>query len=112
MNPADGGSGRTIATLSSREVYRNRCMRLREDEILRSNGTKGIDGVVDKVECAIVLPLDDGRAWLVEPFSHTMLDAHFAGSAPGAPPAGLFAFATWGSASAFRASLPCGPSGS
>jgi 8-oxo-dGTP pyrophosphatase MutT (NUDIX family) len=72
MNPVDGGSGRTITTLSSREVYRNRWMRLREDEILRSNGTKGIYGVVDKDDCAIILPLDQGRVWLVEQFRYTI----------------------------------------
>ena len=33
---------RSITTLSSPEVYRNKWMRLREDEILRSNGEKGI----------------------------------------------------------------------
>jgi 8-oxo-dGTP pyrophosphatase MutT (NUDIX family) len=72
MNPVEGATGRTITTLSSREVYRNRWMRVREDEILRSDGTKGIYGVVDKDECAIVLPLDDGRVWLVEQFRYTI----------------------------------------
>ena len=38
MNGIEGGSGKSITTLSSREVYRNHWMRLREDEILRSNG--------------------------------------------------------------------------
>jgi hypothetical protein len=42
MNPVDGGAGRTITTLSSREVYRNQWMRVREDQILRSNGKRGI----------------------------------------------------------------------
>ena len=72
MNTNSLTQGRTITTLSSREVYRNRWMRLREDEILRSDGTKGIYGVVDKDECAIVLPLDDGRVWLVEQFRYTI----------------------------------------
>jgi len=72
MNPVQGPTGRTIATLSSREVYCNRWMRVREDEILRSNGTKGIYGVVDKDECAIILPLDEGRVWLVEQFRYTI----------------------------------------
>jgi 8-oxo-dGTP pyrophosphatase MutT (NUDIX family) len=72
MNPTDGPLGRTITTLSSREVYRNRWMRLREDEILRSNGEKGIYGVVDKDECAIIVPLDEGRVWLVEQFRYTI----------------------------------------
>jgi 8-oxo-dGTP pyrophosphatase MutT (NUDIX family) len=62
----------SITTLSSREVYRNHWMRVREDEILRSNGEKGIYGVVDKDDCAIILPLDEGRVWLVEQFRYTI----------------------------------------
>ena len=62
----------SITTLSSREVYRNHWMRVREDEILRSNGQKGIYGVVDKDDSAIILPLDQGRVWLVEQFRYTI----------------------------------------
>jgi ADP-ribose pyrophosphatase len=69
MNPA---TGPTITTLSSREVYRNPWMRLREDEILRSNGEKGIYGVVEKDEAAIILPIDNGRVWLVEQYRYTI----------------------------------------
>jgi ADP-ribose pyrophosphatase len=65
-------AGRTITTLSSREVYRNRWMRVREDEILRSNGQKGIYGVVEKEDGAIILPIEDGRIWLVEQFRYTI----------------------------------------
>jgi ADP-ribose pyrophosphatase len=72
MNPATGGSGRTITTLHSREVYRNRWMRVREDEILRSNGQKGIYGVVEKEDAAIIIPIDQGRVWLVEQFRYTI----------------------------------------
>jgi 8-oxo-dGTP pyrophosphatase MutT (NUDIX family) len=72
MNPTPGTPGRTLATLSSREVYRNRWMRVREDEILRSNGEKGIYGVVEKHDAAIILPIDRGRVWLVEQFRYTI----------------------------------------
>ena len=72
MNPVPGNAGRTITTLSSREVYRNRWMRVREDQILRSNGQMGIYGVVDKDESAIILPIDRGRVWLVEQFRYTI----------------------------------------
>jgi ADP-ribose pyrophosphatase len=72
MNPAEDHAGRTIATLSSREVYRNHWMRVREDEILRSNGERGIYGVVEKDEAAIILPIDHGRVWLVEQFRYTI----------------------------------------
>ncbi|HVN93927.1 MAG TPA: NUDIX hydrolase [Terracidiphilus sp.] len=64
--------GRTITTLSSREVYRNRWMRVREDEILRSNGQKGIYGVVEKEDGAIIIPIDGDRIWLVEQFRYTV----------------------------------------
>ncbi len=72
MNPADPDAGRTITTLSTREVYRNHWMRLREDEILRSNGQKGIYGVVEKPDCAIILPVDQGRVWLIGQFRYTI----------------------------------------
>jgi ADP-ribose pyrophosphatase len=72
MNPIQSSSAPSITTLSSREVYRNHWMRLREDEILRSNGEKGIYGVVEKDDAAIILPIDHGRVWLVEQFRYTI----------------------------------------
>ena len=69
MNPVPG---RSITTLASREVYRNHWMRVREDEILRSNGERGIYGVVEKHDAAIILPIDQGRVWLVEQFRYTI----------------------------------------
>jgi len=62
----------SIVTLKSREVYRNRWMRLSEDEVLRSNGEKGIYGVVDKPLSAIILPIEGDRIWLVEQFRYTV----------------------------------------
>jgi 8-oxo-dGTP pyrophosphatase MutT (NUDIX family) len=66
-----------ITTLSSREVYRNHWMRVREDEILRSNGEKGVYGVVEKDDGAIILPIDmdqsgGDRIWLVEQYRYTI----------------------------------------
>jgi 8-oxo-dGTP pyrophosphatase MutT (NUDIX family) len=62
----------SIRTLDSREVYRNQWLRLREDRILRSNGKEGIYSVVDKDDCAIILPIEDGCVWLVEQFRYTI----------------------------------------
>src|SRR5580698_8923477 len=70
MNPAEGHAGQSITTLSTREVYRNPWMRVREDQILRSNGQKGIYGVVEKDDSAIILPIDNGRIWLVEQYRY------------------------------------------
>jgi 8-oxo-dGTP pyrophosphatase MutT (NUDIX family) len=78
MPPVDTGegAGRSITTLSSREVYRNHWMRVREDEILRANGEKGIFGVVEKHDSAIILPIEShpegDRIWLVEQFRYTI----------------------------------------
>lgn len=62
----------SITTLSSREIYRNPWIRLREDAILRSNGQQGIYSVVEKEDAAIILPIEDGRIWLVEQFRYTI----------------------------------------
>jgi 8-oxo-dGTP pyrophosphatase MutT (NUDIX family) len=71
---ADAPSTPSITTLSSREVYSNPWMRVREDQILRSNGEPGIYGVVDKDDSAIILPIDRDelgeRVWLVEQFRY------------------------------------------
>jgi ADP-ribose pyrophosphatase len=72
MSPVSDSPSRSITTLSSREVYRNHWMRLREDQILRSNGKSGIYGVVDKDDSAIILPIDGDRIWLVEQFRYTI----------------------------------------
>ncbi|MBB6142479.1 8-oxo-dGTP pyrophosphatase MutT (NUDIX family) [Silvibacterium bohemicum] len=62
----------SIRTLSSREVYRNPWLRLREDEIERSNGARGIYGVVDKEDCAVILPLEGDTVYLIEQFRYTI----------------------------------------
>jgi 8-oxo-dGTP pyrophosphatase MutT (NUDIX family) len=72
MHPDKSVASRAITTLSSREVYRNHWMRVREDEILRSNGEKGIFGVVEKHDGAILLPIEGERIWLVEQFRYTI----------------------------------------
>ncbi len=62
----------SITTLASREIYRNPWMRLREDEILRSNGKRGTYGVVEKDDSAIILPIEGDRIWVVEQFRYTI----------------------------------------
>jgi ADP-ribose pyrophosphatase len=72
MNPSKGTAVPAITALSSREVYRNHWMRVREDEILRSNGAHGIYGLVEKDDAAIIIPIDNGRVWLVEQFRYSI----------------------------------------
>jgi len=64
----------SIKVLSSREVYRNKWLRLREDQVERSNGARGIYGVVDKEDCAIILPIQGDTVYLIEQFRYTVLE--------------------------------------
>lgn len=62
----------SIRTLSSREIYRNPWLRLREDQIERSNGSQGIYGVVEKDDCAVIIPIENDTVYLVEQFRYTI----------------------------------------
>ncbi|MGH3566509.1 MAG: NUDIX domain-containing protein [Pseudonocardia sp.] len=59
-----------METLSSRQVYANRWMTVREDAVRRADGTDGIFGVVDKPAYALVIPRDGKRLHLVEQFRY------------------------------------------
>lgn len=62
----------TIRHLSSRVVYQNRWMTVREDEIERDNGQRGIYGVVEKYDSAIILAIEDEHIYLVEQFRYPL----------------------------------------
>lgn len=63
-------------TLSSREVYKNRWMRLREDEIERASGQKGLYSVVEKPTFAIVIATDGHHVYMVEQYRYTTGQRH------------------------------------
>ena len=60
-------------TLSSREVYANPWIRVREDQVLKPSGSPGIYGVVEYRNRAVgVVPIDtDDHTWLVGQFRYT-----------------------------------------
>jgi 8-oxo-dGTP pyrophosphatase MutT (NUDIX family) len=62
----------SIRTLNSREVYRNPWLRVREDQIERSNGAPGIYGVVEKDDCALIIPIQGEIVYLIEQFRYTI----------------------------------------
>lgn len=59
-----------MQTISSRQVYANSWMTVREDAIRRPDGSDGIFGVVDKPTAAVVIPRDGDRLHLVEQFRY------------------------------------------
>jgi 8-oxo-dGTP pyrophosphatase MutT (NUDIX family) len=61
-----------IRTLSSRTVYENRWMRVREDQIVRPDGSTGVYGVVDKPDFALVIPHERDGFHLVEQYRYAV----------------------------------------
>ena len=61
-------------TLSTREVYDNPWIRVRQDEVIRPDGQPGIYGVVHfKNKAIAVLPIDeDGYTYLVGQYRYTL----------------------------------------
>ncbi|HWT25368.1 MAG TPA: NUDIX hydrolase [Solirubrobacteraceae bacterium] len=55
---------------SSRVVYENRWMRLREDRTESRDGTPGLYAWIEKPPSAVVVALDGADVWLVEQFRH------------------------------------------
>jgi 8-oxo-dGDP phosphatase len=75
-----------VETLSSREVYANAWMSVREDTVRRADGTEGIYGVVDKPTFALVIARDGDCLHLVEQYRYPVRQREWefpAGTAPG-----------------------------
>ena len=61
-----------MRTTSSREVYRNPWIRVREDAVERDDGSTGVYGVVEKPHFGLVVPAERDGFWLVEQFRHPL----------------------------------------
>ncbi|POP45012.1 ADP-ribose pyrophosphatase [Superficieibacter electus] len=61
-----------IKTLSSEEIYRNKWMALREDRILRADGSEGLYSVIEKPDFVVILPIEDDAIYVVEQFRYPL----------------------------------------
>lgn len=61
-----------IRTLSSKVVYENPWMRVREDAIERPGGRPGVYAVIEKPQAALVMPFDGERLHLVGQYRYTV----------------------------------------
>ncbi len=66
----DAADGPAITRLSSRIVYENPWMIVREDEIERPDGSRGVYGVIDKPDFALVVPAENGGFHLVQEYRY------------------------------------------
>jgi ADP-ribose pyrophosphatase len=60
----------SIKTLSTREIYRNRWISLREDRIRHDSGTEGIYSVITKPDFALVIPRERDDFFLVDQYRY------------------------------------------
>lgn len=56
--------------VSSRVMYRNPWMTVREDQVRRPDGSTGVYGVIEKPDFALILPRCGDGFWLVEQFRY------------------------------------------
>jgi 8-oxo-dGTP pyrophosphatase MutT (NUDIX family) len=61
-----------VETLSSRQVYANSWMIVREDAVRWPDGSEGVYGVIDKPTYALVIPFDGERLHLVEQYRYAV----------------------------------------
>jgi ADP-ribose pyrophosphatase len=59
-----------IKQLSTKTVYQNNWMKVREDQVEFANGGQGIFGVVEKPDFAMVVPYEQGGFHLVKQFRY------------------------------------------
>lgn len=64
------GSEDGFTVRESRVAYQNPWMRVREDRLVRADGTPGLYGVVEKPDFALIVPVDEAGVWLVEQFRY------------------------------------------
>ena len=62
----------SIETVSSKVVYENPWLSVREDEVEYANGTRGIHSVVDRPDFALVVPAERDGFHLVEQYRYTI----------------------------------------
>jgi 8-oxo-dGTP pyrophosphatase MutT (NUDIX family) len=59
-----------IRQLASRVVYENRWLSVREDQIERPDGSRGIYSVVDRPDFALIIPMEHGGFHLVDQYRY------------------------------------------
>ena len=59
-----------IETVGSTVIYQNRWLTLREDAIVRADGSRGLYSVVEKSDFAVIAAVSDGELHLVEQYRY------------------------------------------
>jgi 8-oxo-dGTP pyrophosphatase MutT (NUDIX family) len=62
----------SIKTLTSKVVYQNPWLSVREDQVEYADGTRGLHSVVDRPDFALIIPADKDGFHLVEQYRYTI----------------------------------------
>ena len=60
----------SIKQISTKILYANKWLRLREDQVERQDGSRGIYSVVEREDFVVVVPFHEGRITLVEQYRY------------------------------------------
>lgn len=63
-------NGNSWKTLSSKIVYQNKWMKVREDEVIMPSGEKGIYGIVEKSPFVLIIPFVENKIALVKQYRY------------------------------------------
>ena len=66
-----------VSTLRKRLVYENRWMRVREDEVMRRDGSRGVYGVVEKPDFVTIAAVEAGQLHLVQQYRYPVQDRYW-----------------------------------
>jgi len=61
-----------IKTLTTKEIYRNRWMTLKEDRVQRADGSEGIYSIIEKGDFVVIIPVHDDEIFVVEQFRYPL----------------------------------------
>lgn len=70
MAPAFDADAATVRQLSSRVVYQNAWLTVREDQIERLDGSRGIYSVIDRPDFAVIIPSENDGFHLVDQYRY------------------------------------------
>lgn len=66
-----------IKQKSSKVVYQNKWMVVKEDEVIFDNGAEGIYGVVEKPDFALIIPYENGKFHLVRQYRYPVKNSYW-----------------------------------
>jgi 8-oxo-dGTP pyrophosphatase MutT (NUDIX family) len=61
-----------MRTVTSRVIYTNPWLTLREDQVERADGSQGLYSVVDALDCALIIPMENDGFHLVEQYRYPL----------------------------------------